>query len=113
MEKLQDQDGYPDKLNIEEIVITDFPNEEIRDWAIDLLAAEGVPWIYFPDETTTSFALAIVATCRPLMETLAITASEEADEEVMKIVFDAHIAFAGLLVRLKYRAIELGIRPQD
>lgn len=110
MGRLQDLEGYPDKLNIQEILDSDFDRSDIRDWAIDLLAAEAEPWLDYEDQPTADFALAIVASCRPLMEVMASSDVFEGDEEVLKLAINSHLALSKTLAHLRYRGIELGVR---
>lgn len=107
MKRLQDLDGYPDKLDINEVINSDFPNDQIRDWAIDLLAAEAEKWIDFEEETTVDFALAIVAACRPIMETMAVKDGMECDHGVLTIAVGAHLALARALVDLRRRGSQI------
>jgi hypothetical protein len=112
MGRLQDLEGYPDKLNIQEILDSDFDRSDIRDWAIDLLAAEAEPWLDYEDQTTADFALAIVASCRPLMEVMAASDVFEGDEEVLKLAINSHLALSKTLAHLRHRGIELGVREE-
>lgn len=107
MRRLQDLDGYPDKLDINEVVNSDFPNDQIRDWAIDLLAAEAERWIDYEDQTTADFAMAIIASCRPMMETMAMKDGMECDQGVLTVMVGAHLALARALVDLKRRRMQL------
>lgn len=108
--RLQDFDGYPDKLNIREVISGDFSNEEIRDWAIDLLAAEAECWADYEDETTRKFAMALIGSCRPLMEAMAMSHGTNCDREILSIAIATHLNLSGVLVAVKKRAVSMGIR---
>lgn len=108
--RLQDYDGYPDKLDVREVISGDFSNEEIRDWAIDLLASEAECWMDYQDETTANFAIALIGSCRPLMEAMAINNGNKCDHELLSIAIATHLNLASVLVAVKNRAQTLGIR---
>lgn len=105
-------DGYPDKLNIREIISSDFPKEEIRDWAIDLLALEAEPWLDYEDEVTSNFARAIIAACRPVMEAMAINNGSMCDRKILTIAVATHLVLSQTLVEVKERGVELGVRDE-
>lgn len=113
--RLQDVDGYPDKLDVQEVLTGDFPNEEIRDWAIDLLAVEAECWVGYEiqDETTAKFAMAIIASCRPIMEAMALNNGYECDQGVLSAAIAAHLNMSKALVEVKRSAIRLNIRDID
>lgn len=110
MEKLQDLDGYPDKVDLNAVIEGDYTKEEIRDWAIDLLAVEAEVWLDYEDEVTANFAMAIIAACRPLMETMALSNGIEADQKILEIMIASHLAMTRCLTEVKKRAIDLGLR---
>lgn len=112
MRRLQDLDGYPDNLDVDEIISSNFPNQDIRDWAIDLLATEAEPWLDCEDETTSSFARSIIASCRPVMEAMAMNQGGACDEKILAITINTHLVLAKALVAIKRRAIELGVREE-
>ena len=111
--RLQDLDGYPDKLDVQDIIHGDFPNEDIRDWAIDLLALEAECWADYEDEITSRFAMAIIASCRPIMETMALNNGMECDRGVLAIAIETHLAMSKALVQVKRSAMRLGIRQTE
>jgi hypothetical protein len=113
--RLQDIDGYPDKLDTKDILDGNFSNEEIRDWAIDLLALEAECWVSYEiqDETTTKFALAIIASCRPIMEVMALNNGYECDQGVLSAAIAAHLNMSKALVEVKRSAIRLDIRDPE
>ena len=113
MARLQDMDGYPDKLNIREIITSDYPKEEIRDWAIDLLAKEAEPWLDYENEATSSFARAVIASCRPLMEAMAMNNGMDCDRKMLTIAIATHLILTQTLSEVKQRGIELGVREED
>lgn len=108
--RLQDYEGYPDKLDVEEIIRGDFSNQEIRDWAIDLLAVEAECWADYEDETSAKFAMALIASCRPVMEVMALSNGNDCDRELLSIAIATHLNLSSVLVAVKNRAIEIGIR---
>lgn len=108
--RLQDLDGYPDKLEVQDIIQGDFPNEEVRDWAIDLLALEAECWVDYEDETTSRFAMAIIASCRPIMEAMALNNGLDCDKGILATAIEAHLNMSKALVAIKRSAIRLGIR---
>lgn len=108
--RLQDYEGYPNKLDIREVLEGDFSNQEIRDWAIDLLAAEAECWVDYEDETTANFALALIGSCRPLMEAMALNNGSKCDYELMSLAIATHLNLSSVLVAVKERARELGAR---
>jgi hypothetical protein len=110
MKRLQDLDGYPDKLDIQEVLESDYDRSDIRDWAIDLLAAEAEPWLDYEDKSTSIFARAIVASCRPLMEAMASNGGYEGEEEVLMLALKTHLELSKSLAHLRQIGVELGIR---
>lgn len=111
--RLQDLDGYPDKLEVKEIIQGGFSNQEVRDWAIDLLALEAECWIDYEEETTSRFAMAIIASCRPIMEAMAINNGLECDRGILTTAIEAHLNMSKALVQVKRSAIRLGIRELE
>lgn len=108
--RLQDYEGYPDRLDIKEVINGDFSNKEIRDWAIDLLAVEAECWVDYEDETTANFAMALIGSCRPIMEAMAMNNGTKCDRELLSIAIATHLNLSGVLVAVKERALDLGIR---
>lgn len=111
--RLQDLDGYPDDLDVQEIINGDFPNEEVRDWAIDLLALEAECWVDYEDEITSRFAMAIIASCRPIMEAMALNNGFDCDRSVLALAIEAHLNMSKALVGVKKCAIALNLRDVD
>ena len=108
--RLQDYEGYPDKLNVREVIEGNFSNSEIRNWAIDLLAVEAECWSEYEDETTANFAMALIASCRPIMEVMAMNNGNLCDQEILSIAIATHLNLSGVLVAVKKRAIAMEIR---
>lgn len=113
--RLQDLDGYPNNLDLNLIISQDYPGDEIRDWAIDLLAVEAEPWLQYEweDETTAKFALAIIGSCRPLMEVMATSNGQECDEGILSIAVANHLNLSKSLAALKQRSYDLGLRQPE
>jgi hypothetical protein len=113
MKKLQDLEGYPHDIDVRVVMESDFPKEQIRDWAIDLLAFEALHWLDYEDETTSEFARAIIASCRPMMETMAMGEGLKCDREILQLAIALQLVLSKTLVQVKERAIELGIREEN
>lgn len=112
--RIQDLPGYPNNLDLQEIMEGDWPEEEIRDWVIDLLAFEAEPWLDYENEVTAHLARSVIAACRPMMEAMAMTRNAlEADQGVLQIIIGAQLAMSRALIDLKRRRLALGLEDPE
>ena len=107
MAKLQDMPGYPDEMNIQEVMAADIPQNEIIDWTTDLLAMEAEPWLSAENPVDTDLALALVGAMRPIMESLTGISIMEAHAPLVMLTLRAYMNMVEILTQLENLAKKL------
>lgn len=109
MSRLSDLEGYPRKLNLQELMEGEYTPEELRDWAIDLLAEESEPWLDYEGEVEQAIALALVASMRPLMDLFAQNSVLSAEPQMAGLAISCYTGHAGVLANLRGIARDKGL----